>query len=155
HPEQLEEICRLYAGPTNTLERFIARLELRVGSPRELARRVGISAATLWEYRRGNFPVPLPLLRKLCTAADEDFAPAQTLWHQAERQRLLDRGFPKALAEFWVLCARAGYAERHLNKLGLTTASVRRLRYLELPEWRDIEPAACALCQNDDELRRL
>jgi transcriptional regulator with XRE-family HTH domain len=155
HPEHLEEICRIYVGPSDTLERFIARLELRAGSPRELARRVGISAATLWEYRRGNFPMPLALLRKLCTAVQEDFAPAQALWHRAERQRLLDRGYPKPLAEFWVLCARAGFVERYLSKLDVTMASLRRLRYLELPGWRDIEPAARALCQNDDELRRL
>src|SRR5439155_22524393 len=65
HPEQLEELHRLYAGRGETLEERIARLELLAGSPRELARRVGISPATLWEYRRGNFPLPLPLWQRL------------------------------------------------------------------------------------------
>src|SRR5688572_6917789 len=39
--EQLEEVRQLYAGVDDTLQRFIARLELRAGSPRELAKRVG------------------------------------------------------------------------------------------------------------------
>src|SRR5262249_48177866 len=52
----LEELRRLYAGPGETLGQFLARLELKAGSSRELAGRVGISPATLWEYRRGNFP---------------------------------------------------------------------------------------------------
>src|SRR5262245_59025620 len=37
-PERLEEVRRLYAGPGDTLGELIARLELRAGSPRELAR---------------------------------------------------------------------------------------------------------------------
>jgi transcriptional regulator with XRE-family HTH domain len=136
--EQVEELRRLYAGSGDTLEQFIARLELRAGSSRELARRVGISAATLWEYRRGNFPLPLELLRRLCAAVDEDAAPAETLWREAERQRLRQRGYPEALVEFWVLCGRAGYTEKHLIALGLATAAVRRLRYLELPPWSEV-----------------
>src|SRR5438128_4606359 len=110
--KELEALIDLYAGPPESLEQFINRLELQAGSPRELARRVGISPATLWEYRRGNFALPLVLLRRLCRAVSQDPTPAEVLWHEAERQRLLDRGYPEALAEFWVLCARQGYAEK-------------------------------------------
>jgi transcriptional regulator with XRE-family HTH domain len=154
-PEQLEDLYRVYTGPGDTLAQFISRLELRAGSPRELAHRVGISPATLWEYRRGNFPLPLALLRQLCEAVGEDASPAEPLWHDAERQRLLARGYPEALAEFWVLCAREGYAERHLLTLGLNTATARRLRYLELPAWREVVEAARRLCRDERELRNL
>lgn len=154
-PDQLEELQRLYAGPGRTLGQLIARLELRAGSPRELARRVGISPATLWEYRRGNFPLPLALLRRLCRSVGQDPAPAEVLWHEAERQRLLDRGYPEALAEFWVLCTRQGYAEKHLLGLGMNTATVRRLRYLEFPPWSEVAPSARLLCRDEDELRAL
>jgi transcriptional regulator with XRE-family HTH domain len=153
--EHLEELRRLYAGPGETLGQLLARMELKAGSSRELARRVGISPATLWEYRRGNFPLPLALLRQLCQAAGEDPAPAEALWYAAERQRLRARGYPEALAEFWVLAARAGYAERHLLTLGVSTPTLRRLRYLELPPWAEVEPAARALCHGDRELRDL
>lgn len=152
---QLEEVCQLFAGPGDTLEQLIARLELRAGSPRELARRVGISPVTLWEYRRGNFPLPLTLLRRLCEAVEEDPGPAETLWYQEERRRLLARGYPAALAEFWVRCAREGYAEKHLLKLGLSTATVRRLRYLELPPWLEVATVARGLCRDEQELREL
>jgi transcriptional regulator with XRE-family HTH domain len=148
--EHLEELRRLYAGAGETLEEFIARLELRAGSSRELARRVGISPATLWEYRRGNFPLPLALLRQLCASVDEDAGPAEVLWREAERQRLQERGYPEALAEFWVLCARAGYTEKHLLGLGLSTSVVRRLRYLEMPPWREVAGAAGQLCDGDE-----
>jgi transcriptional regulator with XRE-family HTH domain len=154
-PEDLEALRRLYAGSGHTLEEFIARLELRVGSPRELARRVGISPATLWEYRRGNFPLPLALLRRLCRAGDEDPSLAETLWHRAERQRLLDRGYPEALAEFWVLCARQGFSEKQLFGLGLSTATARRLRYLELPPWAEVAKAAAAVCRDKQEMQNL
>jgi transcriptional regulator with XRE-family HTH domain len=154
-PERLEEVRRLYAGLGDTLERFIARLELRAGSPRELARQVGISPTTLWEYRRGNFPLPLALLRRLCQAVGEDPAPAEALWHQAERRRLLARGYPEPLAEFWVLCTRAGYAENRLLGLGLSMAAVRRLRYLEVPAWDEVAAAAKVLCRDDREWQRL
>jgi transcriptional regulator with XRE-family HTH domain len=153
--EQLEELRRLYAGSGDTLGEFIARLELRAGSPRELARRVGISPATLWEYRRGNFPLPLELLRRLCQAVGQEPAPGEALWHKTERQRLLNNGYPPALAEFWVLCARAGYAEKHLSTLGLNTATLRRLRYLELPPWHEIEKAAHNLCRDESEVHEL
>ena len=154
-PEHLEELRRLYAGPGETLGQFLARLELKAGSSRELARRGGISPATLWEYRRGNFPLPLALLRRLCQAVGEDPAPGEALWYAAERERLRARGYPEALAEFWALAARAGYAERHLLTLGVSTPTLRRLRYLELPPWSEVEPAARALCRGDQELQRL
>ncbi len=136
--DRIEELRSLYAGAGETLEQFIARLELRAGSSRELARRVGISAATLWEYRRGNFPLPWELLNRLCATVGEDVAGAETLWREAERQRLRQRGYPEPLVEFWVLCGRAGYSEKHLLSLGLATAAVRRLRYLEMPAWEEM-----------------
>jgi transcriptional regulator with XRE-family HTH domain len=153
--ESLEELRRLYAGAGDTLEQFIARLELRAGSSRELARRVGISPATLWEYRRGNFPLPLALLRQMCAAVGEEAGPAEALWHEAERQRLRQRGYPEALAEFWVLCGRAGYAEKHLLELGMATAAVRRLRYLELPPWPEVAGVAQQLSRQEEELLAL
>jgi transcriptional regulator with XRE-family HTH domain len=153
--DQLEELRRLYAGPGDTLGQFIARLELQAGSSRELARRVGISPATLWEYRRGNFPLPPRLLRRLCRAVGHDPAPGEALWFETERRRLRERGYPEALAEFWVLAAREGYAEKHLLQLGVSTAAMRRLRYLELPAWDEVEPAARVLCRDDEERRRL
>jgi transcriptional regulator with XRE-family HTH domain len=154
-PADLEEVCRLYAGRGDDLGQFIARLELRAGSPAELARRAGISPATLWEYRRGNFPLPPAVLRRLCEAVGEDPARAEALWHDAERQRFLSRGYPPALAEFWALCGRAGYAEKHLPALGLGTAALRRMRYLELPAWAEVAGVARALCRTDAELRDL
>jgi transcriptional regulator with XRE-family HTH domain len=154
-PEPLEVLRQLYAGPGDTLGEFIARLELRAGTPRELARRVGISTATLWEYRRGHFPLPLELLRKLCQAVEEDPAPAEALWRDTERQRFLDKGYPPALAEFWLLCARAGLAEKHVLKIGVSTAAVRRMRYLELPAWQEVAKAVRHLCRDEQEYRAL
>lgn len=153
--DQLEQLRRLYVGIGETLEEFIARLELRAGSPRELARRVDISPTTLWEYRRGNFPLPLPLLKKLCRAVGEKPASAETLWHAAQRRRLLERGYPEALAEFWVLCLREGYTENRLLRLGLTMATVRRLRYLEVPSWPEVAGAITTLCRDQQEQSRL
>jgi transcriptional regulator with XRE-family HTH domain len=153
--EHLEELRRLYAGPGETLGQFLARLELRAGSSRELARRVGLSPATLWEYRRGNFPLPMQVLRQLCAAVDQDPSPGEALWFAAERTRLRTRGYPEPLAEFWALAGRAGHAERHLLDLGLSTATLRRLRYLELPPWDEVTEAAGALCRTDDELQAL
>jgi transcriptional regulator with XRE-family HTH domain len=150
----LEELRRLYAGAGDTLEHFLARLELRAGSSRELARRIGISAATLWEYRRGHFPLPLALLRKMCAAVGAEAAPAEELWREAERQRLRQRGYPEALVEFWVLCGRGGYTEKQLLALGMGTAAVRRLRYLELPPWEEVAGAARQL-GNEGEVRAL
>jgi transcriptional regulator with XRE-family HTH domain len=149
--QQLEELRRLYTGAADTLERFIARLELKAGSSRELARRVGISPATLWEYRRGNFPIPLAVLHKLCAAVGEEPAPAEVLWYEAERRRLLGRGYPPAVAELCVLCARVGKPESHF----LSTASMRRLRYFELPRWTEVADAARTVCRDDDEFLRL
>ncbi|HLJ92346.1 MAG TPA: helix-turn-helix transcriptional regulator [Gemmataceae bacterium] len=154
--DQLDELHRLYAGPGETLEQIIARLELRAGSPRELARRVGISPATLWEYRRGNFPLPLDLLRRLCQAVGENAIATEALWYETQRRRLLERGYPEALAEFWTRCARQGYAERQLLLQGvLSTATVRQLRYLELPPWSQVEQAVRLLSQGDEELKAL
>jgi transcriptional regulator with XRE-family HTH domain len=152
---QLEELRRLYAGPGETVGQLIARLELRAGSARELARRVGISPTTLWEYRRGNFPLGIGLLRRLCRAVDEDPAPAEALWHDTERRRLVERGYPEALAEFWARCAGQGYGERQLAGLGMGMAAVRRLRYLELPSWPEIAPVARQLGLSEGELQSL
>ncbi|HTU92252.1 MAG TPA: helix-turn-helix transcriptional regulator [Gemmataceae bacterium] len=152
--EQLEELRRLYAGSGNTLEQFLAHLELRAGSSRELARRVGISAATLWEYRRGHFPLPWALLQQMCAAVGVDAAAAEGLWREAERQRLRQRGYPEALVEFWILCGRGGYSEKQLLSLGMCTAAVRRLRYLELPPWDAVAEVARQL-GNDAEVREL
>jgi transcriptional regulator with XRE-family HTH domain len=152
--EHLEELRRLYAGSGATLEQFLARLELLAGSSRELARRVGISAATLWEYRRGHFPLSLSLLRQMCAAVGADAAPAEELWRAAERQRLRQRGYSEALAEFWVLCGRGGYTEKQLLALGLGTAAVRRLRYLELPPWEEVAGVAQQL-GDEEEVRAL
>src|SRR5689334_10491389 len=38
--KELEALAQLYAGPADTLEQFIHRLELQAGSPRVLARKV-------------------------------------------------------------------------------------------------------------------
>jgi transcriptional regulator with XRE-family HTH domain len=153
--EHLEEVRRLYAGAGDTLQQLLARMELKAGSPRELARRVQISPATLWEYQRGHFPLPLALLRQMCQSVGEDTGRAESLWQEAERTRLLERGYPPPLAEFWMLCARAGHAEKHLARLGISTATVRRLRYLELPRWEEVAPAAGRLCQDCVELQKL
>jgi transcriptional regulator with XRE-family HTH domain len=154
-PDQLEEIYRLYAGSGAGLGPFLARLELRVGSAAELARRAGLSPATLWEYRRGNFPLPLPVLQRLCAVAGESTEQAEDLWQQTERQRFLARGYPLPLAEFWTLCARAGYVEKDLPALGLSTAALRRLRYLELPAWTEVARVARAVCQEASECKEL
>jgi transcriptional regulator with XRE-family HTH domain len=153
--QQLEELQQLYTGAGATLGEWIARLELRAGSPRELARRVGISPATLWEYRRGHFPLPYALLHRLCGAVDEDSGPGEVLWHDTERRRLIGRGYPEALAEFWVVCGREGYTEKRLLALGVSTAAARRMRYLELPAWDEVAAAARELCRDEDERRRL
>jgi transcriptional regulator with XRE-family HTH domain len=152
--EQLEELRRLYAGSGQTLEQFIARLELGAGSSRELARRVGISAATMWEYRRGHFPLPFAVLGQLCAAVGEEVASAEILWREAERQRLRQRGYPESLAEFWVLCGRRGYTEKQLLALGMGTAALRRLRYLELPPWSEVAEVVRKL-GNDEEVQTL
>jgi transcriptional regulator with XRE-family HTH domain len=151
----LEEVYNLYAGASGGIASLIARLEVRAGSPGALARRAGISPATLWEYRRGNFPLPLATLRKLCRAVGEDPAPAEAVWLEAERRRLAARGYPPPLAEFWALCARGGYTEKDLPGLGLGAAALRRLRYLELPPWAEAAETAKVLCRGEEELRNL
>ncbi|MBI1311954.1 helix-turn-helix domain-containing protein [bacterium] len=151
----IDELRDLYAGPADSIEHVIARLELRAGSSPKLARKVGVSAATMWEYRRGNFPVPHELLKKMCRALRVDFEPLEPIWHQAERERFINRGFPEALAEFCVLRLRAGHAESDLLNLGLGTAELRRLCYLELLPWARVSRVAKTLCRDDEELREL
>jgi transcriptional regulator with XRE-family HTH domain len=152
---ELEEVHALYAGAEDALGPLIARLELRAGSAANLARRAGISPGTLWEYRRGNFPLPLAVLRRLCHAIGQDPAPAEAVWLKAERQRFLQRGYPAALAELWALCARGGHTEKDLPALGLGTAALRRLRYLELPAWEEVAGVARAVCHGEAELLHL
>jgi transcriptional regulator with XRE-family HTH domain len=153
--QHLDELQRLYVGPGDTLAELLAKLELRAGSSRELARRVGISPTTLWEYHRGNFPLPLNLLHEMCKAVDEDPESADALWHTEQRRRLLARGLPAAWVELCVLCARAGQPESHLTQFGVSNAALRHLRYLELPPWREVERAAKALCRDEPEVENL
>lgn len=153
--ERLDELRDLYAGPPDSMENVIARLELKAGSSPKLAEKVGISAATLWEYRRGNFPVPYRILRKMCRTLKVDFDQVESVWYESERERFLQRGFPKSLAEFCVLRLRAGHAESDLLELGLGTAQLRRLCYLELLPWARIASVARSLCRNEDEIRHL
>lgn len=152
---EIAQLLNLYTGPCESLEHLIGRLELRAGSARELARRAGISASTLWEYRRGNFPLSWSLLMKLCKAVGHDPNAVEPLWHACERRRLVERGYPEAWAELCVWCDRGGIALSRLTKLGVTSAALRRLRYLELPPWPAVLPAAKKLCRNDEELKRL
>ncbi|HEX7376688.1 MAG TPA: helix-turn-helix transcriptional regulator [Pirellulales bacterium] len=153
--EKIAQLLNLYAGPCESLEHLIARLELRAGSARELARRAGISASTLWEYRRGNFPLSWALLVKLCQAVGHNADAVEPLWHACQRRRLVERGYPEALAEFSVWCDRGGIAQSRLTALGVSSAALRRLRYLELPPWTAVAAAARKLCRDDDELKRL
>lgn len=151
----LDDLRRLYAGPAETLAGLIGRLALRAGSAAELARRVGVSPSTLWEYRRGHFPVPIALLRALCRAAGEDPAAAEPAWLDAERGRLAARGYPPPLAEFWALCHRQGLAAKDLPALGVGAAALRQLRYLQVPAWEEVARAAGAACRNAQEVRAL
>ena len=88
----------------------------------------------------------------MCAAVEEDAAPAEILWREAERQRLRQRGYPEPLAEFWVLCAGAGHTEKDLLALGMATAAVRRLRYLELPSWAEVVGVVQTLCPKEEVL---
>ena len=151
----LDELRDEYTGTPETLLNFIGRLELKAGSSPKLARKVGVSPATLWEYRRGNFPVPHKILRTMCKATSADFDTAEELWSAAERQRFRDRGFPIALAELCVLRLRAGHAESALLELGLGTAELRRLCYLELLPWNRIAAVIKTLARDDEELKAL
>ena len=153
--ERLDELRDLYAGPADSMENVIARLELKAGSSPRLARRVGVSAATLWEYRRGNFPVPHAILQKMCETLKVDFGRPEEVWEDSERSRFLERGFPASLAEFCMLRLRAGHAESDLLELGLGTAQLRRLCYLELLPWVRITGVASTMCRNDAELKKL
>ncbi len=152
---QVEAVRSLYAGPCDTLQHIIGRMELKAGSSPELARKIGIAPATLWEYKRGHFPVPYPILKKLCAASDEDFTVAEALWHVAERKRFLERGFPESLAELCILRLRSGHAESKLLELGLLTSQLKRLCYLELPAWTKVSAMVKTLCRTDDELKHM
>ncbi len=153
--ELLDELRRLYLGEVETLGNFLAQLELRAGGARELARRAGISPATLWEYQRGNFPLPWCLLEKLCACVEADTQTVESLWWQSELDRHRQRGYPEALAQWAVLCARHGLTEKELLLRGLPTRAVRQLRYLELPPWESVEPVARTLCPAPEDLDRL
>ena len=54
-----------------------------------------------------------------------------------------------------MLCARASHTESHLPAMGLRTAALRRLRYLELPPWDQIAVVARVMCRDDAELQGL
>ncbi len=153
--ERLDELRDLYAGPADSMENVIARLELKAGSSPRLARKVGISAATLWEYRRGNFPVPHEILKKMCETLKVEFEDVEPVWQDSERDRFRQRGYPESMAEFCMLRLRAGHAESDLLELGLGTAQLRRLCYLELLPWARIASVARTMCRNDAELRHL
>jgi transcriptional regulator with XRE-family HTH domain len=153
--QHLEALEQEYAGSRNTLEQFIARLELRSGSARELARRVNISTSTLWEYRRGNFPLPWRLCEKFCRAVGEPVESIEAIWKESHRRRLIDRGYPEAWAELCVWCARAGRSESYLLKAGMSTATLRQLGYLELPNWEEVAKAARTLAPGAAELQAL
>jgi transcriptional regulator with XRE-family HTH domain len=153
--ELTEELRRLYLGEARCLGSFLAQLELQAGGARELARRAEISPATLWEYQRGNFPLPWALLEKLCSCVGADAHLAEPLWWGTEVERRRQRGYPDALAEWSVLCERHGLTEKDLLRRGLPTRAVRQLRYLEVPPWSSIEPVARPLCRSQEELHRL
>ncbi len=153
--QQVEEVCQLYSGAPKTVPDLIARYEMRAGSLRNLARMAKLSPATLWEYRRGKFPVPLALLRRFCQMVGEDEQHAESVWQLTERQRLLDRGYPPAWAELCMWCARDGRTEGRLRSLGVLTNSFRHLCYLELPEWEAVAHAAESLSRSPAELRAL
>lgn len=151
----LDELRRLYLGECETLGGFLSQLELQAGGARELARRVQISPATLWEYQRGNFPLPWALLEKLCACVGASPLEVEPLWWKSEIHRYRQRGYPEPLAEFTVLCARHGLTEKDLLQRGLATRAVRQLRYLELPPWSSIEAVAATLCRDAEQLEHL
>jgi transcriptional regulator with XRE-family HTH domain len=152
---QVEEVCQLYAGAPKTVPDLIARYELRAGSLRNLARQAKLSPATLWEYRRGRFPVSLSLLRRFCRLVGEDEQHAESVWQETERQRLLGRGYPPAWAELCMWCARDGHTEARLRALGVPWNTFRHLCYLELPPWEEVVGAAESLSRNPAEFRAL
>ena len=153
--EQVEELCRLYSGAPDSIPELIARCEMRAGSLTELARRVKLSACTLWEYRRAHFPIPLSLLLRFCRLVGEDEARAESVWEKTERQRFIDRGYPPAWAELCMWCARQGRSESYLRTLGVSSNSMKRLCYFELPPWDEIAKPAESLCRTSGELRTL
>ena len=50
---------------------------------------------------------------------------------------------------------RAGHPESHLLRLGVSNATFRHLRYLELPPWEEVAVAARKLCRDSCELQAL
>ena len=154
-PQQVEKLCQLYAGAPETVPDLISRFELRAGSLRNLARKAGLSPATLWEYRRGKFPLSLSELRRFCRLVGEDEPRAELVWESTERQRLIARGYPPAWAEMCMMCAREGRSESYLRTLGVTSNTLKRLCYFELPPWDDVAQAAKTLCRTAEESRTL
>src|SRR5262249_2150623 len=67
-------------------------------------------------------------------------------------QRFIQRGYPEALAEFWVRCARAGFTEKELLARGMSHATARRLRYLEVPPWPAVAVVARLVCPTESDL---
>ncbi len=153
--QQVEELCQLYSGAPETVSDLIARYELRAGSLRNLARMMKLSPATLWEYRRGKFPVSWPQLLRFCRMVGEDEQLAESVWKQTERQRLIDRGYPPAWAELCMWCLREGRTEGRLRTLGVGSNTFRKLCYLELPEWDEVACATEKLSRSPTELREL
>ena len=154
-PQQVEKLCQLYAGAPETVPDLISRFELRAGSLRNLARKAGLSPATLWEYRRGKFPLSLSELRRFCRLVGEDEQRAASVWESTERERLIARGYPPAWAEMCMMCGRVGHSESYLRSLGVSSNTLKRLCYFELPPWDDVAEAAKALCRTPAELRTL
>lgn len=153
--ETVEEVCQLYSGAPETVPDLVARYEMRAGSLRNLARMAKLSPATLWEYRRGRFPVPYSLLLRFCRMVGEDEQRAESVWRTTERKLFLDRGYPPAWAELCMWCAREGRTEGWLRSLGVKTKSFRHLCYLELPPWDEVVHAAEKLSRSPAELREL
>jgi transcriptional regulator with XRE-family HTH domain len=152
---QLDHLENLYLGEHDPWSQLLRRLELQAGSARDLAIRVGLSPSAWWQCTQGNIPIPFSLLERLCAAVGEPLAEAEPLWLLQERKRLRQRGYPEALAELWALAHRQGYAEKHLLELGIRTAVMRRLRYLEVPAWSEVAEVARRLCRDDSEWQRL
>ncbi len=154
-PQQVEKLCQIYAGAPETVPDLISRFELRAGSLRNLARKAGLSPATLWEYRRGKFPLSLSELQRFCRLVGEDEQRAASVWESTERQRLIARGYPPAWAEMCMMCGRMGRSESCLRSLGVTSNTLKRLCYFELPAWDEVAQAAKTLCRTAAELRTL
>src|SRR5437870_1806274 len=79
---QLEELHGLYAGPGETLEQMVARLELRAGSPRELAPWRDVERAA-----------------RALSRGDEELKILKQLWSRDEQERRLGDRFGPALKQ--------------------------------------------------------